>query len=226
MARTDGADTGLIIMPAGEYWDRPAAKCVLRTENGCGDILCAERRYCQRRNRYSISDILIPAEVLSPSAVEAPVLISCSLADLIAKESLREGGFEPAAGSLHRAEPGFTAKVQASAPLPPNEAPTANAEPAAGKKENLVEWIFEQHPRDGTPPKTCAKLMALRDSSLKAHTDKDFRQAFGLVYDTKSGRGCNEKGRPNGGRPRRVGWPLREPYKSRLTERNADPKSL
>jgi hypothetical protein len=87
----DGTDAGLIVMPPGEYWDGPAAKCVLRVEGLCQGA-CAELKHCRRRDTPFLADKLIPAEVLWPGANDAPVLISSTLADLIAIGALaREG---------------------------------------------------------------------------------------------------------------------------------------
>jgi hypothetical protein len=70
----------------------------------------------------------------------------------------------------------------------------------------LAEWIFAQHSRhlshDELLKEACASSLQL--GSIKK---EDFRGAHKQVYETKRGR------RPVGG------WPLRTPYKERLTER-------
>jgi hypothetical protein len=72
----------------------------------------------------------------------------------------------------------------------------------------LAEWIFVRDPRSGAGGKlqTFEKLLsaARRDPELKTFTYKAFLAAYHAVYQTKSHRGPAE------------GWPLREPFLSRI----------
>jgi hypothetical protein len=75
--------------------------------------------------------------------------------------------------------------------------------------DRLAEWIFEQHPDQG-PPKQKKGLLDLTlalASSLGKFKMEDFTTAYQRVYQTDRGR------------PPLTGWPLREPYKKRFSER-------
>jgi hypothetical protein len=73
----------------------------------------------------------------------------------------------------------------------------------------IAEWIADQHPKDESKPQSCDKLLrAARasDSPLKNVTDREFRAAYRAVYKTQSGA------------PPATGWPLNEPYRSKLSK--------
>jgi hypothetical protein len=74
--------------------------------------------------------------------------------------------------------------------------------------EQLAEWIFGRHPRDGSTPETRERLTkaARSDQGLLDVTIRGFTEAYQLVYKTKP------KHPPHGG------WPLNEPYRTRLAD--------
>jgi hypothetical protein len=76
--------------------------------------------------------------------------------------------------------------------------------PAAPDKPSLSEWIFEQHPRDGSAPKTAKILQQRALKAGHAFTIGEFTSAFGAVYKTKKHR------------PPVTGWPLRKEFEGRL----------
>jgi hypothetical protein len=85
------------------------------------------------------------------------------------------------------------------------EANTGDA-PMTDPVEALAEWIFEQHPLDGRRPKKRSELeqLALTEVVVDGFTTREFRNAFRKIYDTKAHH------------PPVSGWPLRQPFKSRL----------
>jgi hypothetical protein len=111
---------------------------------------------------------------------------------------------------LTQIDPNGTIRVPPSHPDPdadPSISKTSAelvGEGSENKSDELAEWIFAQHPRDGSDPKTRQNLMnSARKVPLQFSTEK-FNKAYGAVYASKAVR------------PTKGGWPLREPYRSRL----------
>jgi hypothetical protein len=70
----------------------------------------------------------------------------------------------------------------------------------------LAEWIFAQHPRDGSKTQARNQLLLEARKSLPVFTRDNFYLAYRCVYETKIGQ------------PPAAGWPLRKPYRSLLAE--------
>jgi hypothetical protein len=80
---------------------------------------------------------------------------------------------------------------------------TAQAAPAASIDDPLADWIFAQHSRR----MSCEALYAeARRAPPREFRKADFVAAYGKVYATQRHR------------PPATGWPLRSPYKERLTQ--------
>jgi len=91
--------------------------------------------------------------------------------------------------------------------VPPEPATAASVEPAEvsapAMNDRLAVWIFGQHGRSLSYD---ALLKEAVGAQLGAFRTGDFRAAYKKVYETKRGR------------RRATGWPLRSPYKERLSE--------
>jgi hypothetical protein len=114
----------------------------------------------------------------------------------------------PAVATLEPEQPEGTAHA-VTAPQTTSSKTRIN-EDAAGNSADavarLVEWIFVRHPRDGGEPMTRDQLISgARKAGLRFATEK-FNEAYGAVYESKNNR------------PTKGGWPLKEPYRSRLAQ--------
>jgi hypothetical protein len=82
----------------------------------------------------------------------------------------------------------------------------------------LAEFIFDQHPRDGSRRKTkeCLRQAAINSGRLESFTKIEFSKAYRRVYESKKKR------------PPLTGWPLCEPYRIRLDREKSEtqPKSI
>jgi hypothetical protein len=81
---------------------------------------------------------------------------------------------------------------------------TCNVPDVVAADTALAEWIFSQHPEGGARPLTREKLISKAQSKGFPFTTLKFNRAYREVYASEDHR------------PPRQGWPLKEPYRSRL----------